>query len=109
MDANLPHAPAQVSSKYKRPKKATEPIDPAKLKVRREEVINFMNFMSMDENFCLRVWNTVQNAHAKYKAAEAEAALRANAEERAAEKAEIVTALSSSPESSAPLIVNLEA
>lgn len=74
-----------MSSKYKRP---VPPRDPATLKVTRGDIINFMNFMSMDENFCLRVWNTVQNAHAKYKAAQEEAALRANAEERAAEKAE---------------------
>lgn len=75
-----------MSSKYKRP---APPRDPATLKVTRGDIINFMNFMSMDENFCLRVWNTVQNAHAKYKAAEEEAALRANAEERAAERAKV--------------------
>lgn len=46
-----------MSSKNKLPK------HPEKLLVRREEVINFMNYMSTDENFCLRVWNTVQAVH----------------------------------------------
>lgn len=83
-----------MSSKYKRP---VPPRDPATLKVTRGDIINFMNFMSMDENFCLRVWNTVQNAHAKYKAAEEDAALRANAAERAAEKASQEAPIGESP------------
>lgn len=51
-----------MSAKHPKPK------DPAKKKTTREDVIHFMNYISTDENFCLRVWNTVQGVHGREKA-----------------------------------------
>lgn len=51
-----------MSSKHPKPK------DPAKKKTTRGDVINFMNYISTDENFCLRVWNTVQGVHERERA-----------------------------------------
>lgn len=62
MDADVPQAGATMSSKHPKPK------NPEKLLTTREDVINFMNYISTDENFCLRVWNTVQGVHDREKA-----------------------------------------
>jgi hypothetical protein len=46
-----------VSSKHKTPKKPENKL------TTRGDIINFANFLSSDEAFCLRVWNTVQAVH----------------------------------------------